>query len=195
MQPAPGTREHNWPLHLASLEEMCVYFFAYNRHDYAQNIPDHIAQMYQLETSHPWNDLQSGQFVINTNRIAFTSIGPDQAQEHLNKIHKGDGAISGITTDPQGLLKYCLSSPELARLAGETEQMLNISETGAKKHHQHSSAKPTRQEQAVRQLKSVVAKSNPFITSENEDGSELKLVNHNRWYGSRTGDGCLQKPN
>jgi len=38
---------------------------------------------------------------------------------------KGSSAISGITTDPQGLLKYC-SSPELTRLAGETEQMLNI---------------------------------------------------------------------
>ena len=124
-----GTRDCNWLLHLASREKMCVYFFAFNRHDYAQNIPDHIAHMYELETSHPhiWNDLKSGEFVVNTNPIAFTSIGPDQAQEHLNKVLKGDGAISGITTDPQGLLKYCLSSPELARLAGETKQMLNIS--------------------------------------------------------------------
>ena len=48
-----GTRDRNWPLHLASLEKMCAYFFAFNRHDYAQNIPDHIAHMYQLETSHP----------------------------------------------------------------------------------------------------------------------------------------------
>jgi hypothetical protein len=128
-----GTRDRNWSLHLASLEKMCVYFFAFNRHDYAQNIPDYIAHMYQLETSHPhiWNDLESGEFVVNTNPIPFTSIGPDQAQEYLNKVHKGDGAISGITTDPQGLLKYCLSSPELARLAGETERMLNISKTRA----------------------------------------------------------------
>ena len=93
-----GTRDLNWLLYLASLEKMCVYFFAFNRHDYAQNIPEYIAHMYQLETSHPqiWNDLQSGEFVVNTNPIVFTSIGPDQAQEHLNKVHKGDGAISGI---------------------------------------------------------------------------------------------------
>ena len=125
--------------------------------------------MYKLETSHPqiWNDLKGGDFVVNTNPIAFTSIGPDQAQEHLNIVHKGNGTISGITTDPQGLLKYCFCSPELARLAGETEQMLNITKTRAKKHHQHSLAKTTRQEQAVRQLKNVVAKSNPFIISVN----------------------------
>ena len=60
-----GTRDRNWLLHLASLGKMCVYFFAFNRHDYAQNIPDHIAHMYELETSHPhiWNDLKSGEFV------------------------------------------------------------------------------------------------------------------------------------
>ncbi len=55
-----GTRDRNWLLHLASLENMWVYFFAFNRHDYAQNIPDHIAHMYELETSHRqiWNDLK-----------------------------------------------------------------------------------------------------------------------------------------
>jgi len=137
--------------------------------------------MYELETSHPhiWNDLKSGEFAVNTNSIAFTSIGPDQAQEHLNKVHKGDGAISGITTDPQGLLKYCLSSPELARLAGETEQMLNITKTRVKEHHQHFSAKSTRQRQAMRQLKSVVSKLNPFIVPDSEatENEELNLVN------------------
>lgn len=157
-----GTRERKWLLHLVSLERMCVYFFAFNRHDYAQNIPDHIAHMFELETSHPhiWKNLKSGEFAVTPNSIAFTSIGPDRAQEHLNK---GDGAISGITTDPQGLLKFCLSPPELARLAKETENMLNINKTKVKKHHHYSSAKTTRQEQAVRQLKSVVAKSNPFV--------------------------------
>lgn len=102
-----GTRDHNLPLYLASLEKMCVYFFAYNRHDYAQNIPDYIAHMYHLESSHPsiWQELKSGDFVVSTNPVAFTSIGPDHAQEHVNKIHKGEGAISGLTTDPQGLLK------------------------------------------------------------------------------------------
>ena len=88
---------------------------------------------------------------------------PRSSREHLNKVHKGDGAISGITIYPQGLLKYCLSSPELARLAGETEQMLNITKTRARKHHQHSFAKTTREEQAVRKLKSVVLNQTPSL--------------------------------
>jgi len=82
--------------------------------------------MCALETGHPhiWNDLNSVEFAINMNSIAFTSIGPDQAEEHL----KVAVPFSGIATDSQGLLKYS-SSPELTRLAGETEQMLNITKT------------------------------------------------------------------
>ena len=55
--------------------------------------------------------------------------------------------------------------------------MLNIIKTRAKKHHQHSSTKTTQQELAVRQLKCVLAISNPFIMSKKEDGSKLNMVN------------------
>jgi hypothetical protein len=48
-----ATRDSNWLLHLASLERMCLYFSAYNRHDYAQNIPEHIAHMHHLRESNP----------------------------------------------------------------------------------------------------------------------------------------------
>jgi hypothetical protein len=70
-----------------------------------------------------------------------------------------------------------LSSPELARLAGETEHILNIADSNPKKHHQHSASKTARQEKAVRQLKDVVVSANPFNAPENDDGSEMKLVN------------------
>ena len=40
-----ATRQGDWLLHLASLESLCMYFFAYNRHDYAQNIPEYIARI------------------------------------------------------------------------------------------------------------------------------------------------------
>ena len=79
--------------------------------------------MYQLEHSHPtiWQELDSGEFAFNKNSVSLKSIGLDQAQEHVIKVHKGDGAIIGITTDHQALLKYSISAPEPARLATETE--------------------------------------------------------------------------
>ena len=58
-----------------------------------------------------WHGFENGGFIVKTNLVAFTAIGVNQAQEHMNKIHKGDGGLSGITTDPTSLLRYCLSAP------------------------------------------------------------------------------------
>ena len=44
-----ATREGNWFLYLGALEKLCIYFFAYNRLDYAQNISEYIARMHSLE--------------------------------------------------------------------------------------------------------------------------------------------------
>ena len=43
-------RARLWSLHLASLEHLCVSFFAYNRLDYALNIPEY---KYQFQQTHP----------------------------------------------------------------------------------------------------------------------------------------------
>ena len=121
-----ATRQGDWFLHLSSLEELCVYFFAYDRLDYAQNIPEYVARMYKLQTTDPeiWNEFMSKSFTVNTsNQIPFTRLGVDQAQEQANKTLKGQGAISGITQSPATLLKFCMCAPELARIAGEAENM------------------------------------------------------------------------
>lgn len=174
-----ATRDSNWLLYLSSLEKMCIYFFAYNRHDYAQNIPDHLAHMYQLRKTHPaiWNAFQNGDFTITSNSTPFTSIGPDQSQEHRNRVHKGDGALSGITTSPDALLKYCLSTAELTRLSGEMEDMVGVPHQHSQKHHHQMQANTVRQERAVLKLKEVVAESNPFTVNDSEDAAEIKLVN------------------
>ena len=135
--------------------------------------------MHHQEHSHPplWQDLKSVGFVVTTSPVPFTSIGPDHTQEQLNKIHKGEGAISGLTTDPQGLLKYCLSTTVLARLAGETEHLLNIADKNPKKHHQHSATRTARQEKSVKQLKDVLSSANSFCSPENADEAQMVLVN------------------
>ena len=115
-----ATREGNWFLYLAALEKLCVYFFAYNRLDYAQNIPEYIARMHDMKTTDPdiWQEFVNGEFTVNTsNAVPFTRIGVDQAMEHLSKSTKGQGGIFGITSCSKTLLKFCLTGPELARLS------------------------------------------------------------------------------
>lgn len=122
------TREGNCFPYLAALEKLCVYFFAYNRLDYAQNIPEYIAGMHELKTTGPdiWQEFVNGDFAMNTsNTVPF--IGVDQTMEQLNKLNKGQGGISGITSYPKTLLKFCLTAPELAGLAGEPERLVAVS--------------------------------------------------------------------
>lgn len=55
--------------------------------------------------------------------------------------------------------------------------MQDIHDPGQRKHHQHYASKTSQQEEAVKKLKVVVERSNPFITDGNSDGTEFKLVN------------------
>ena len=89
----------------------CVSVLLRNSVHYALSIPEYIARMYQLQQTHleVWHDFENGGFTIKTNLVASSAIGVDQAQEHMNKIHKGDGGLSGITTDPNSIIRYCLT--------------------------------------------------------------------------------------
>jgi hypothetical protein len=130
--------------------------------------------MYQLQNTHPdiWEEFDSGGFTVQTNLIAFTVIGIDQAQEHVNRGHKGDGGVSGITNNPEALLRYCLST----RLSGETEKMLGMTQSAKNEHHDLSEAKLMHREKYIKQVKEVLSNANPFRVTENTDGTELKLV-------------------
>jgi hypothetical protein len=171
-----ATREGNWFLYLSALEKLCVYFFAYNRLDYAQNIPEYTARMHEMKTtdSKIWQEFVKsfyGDFTVNTsNTVPFTRIAVDQAMEHLNKSTKGQGGISGITSNPKTLLKFCLTGPELARIAAETERLTSVSNntTEHQQHHCLSKAKVRRQEKSIAQLKKVLAQCNIFNVSNSE---------------------------
>ena len=173
-----STRLGVWDVQLAALEDMCVCFFAYNRLDYAMHIPEYIARMYSLKDTHSdiWQVFCDGGFVVQKGAINFTAIGVDQAQEHINKTHKGDGGIDGITTSPETLLKYCLSTSELSRLSKETEVMLGLVSEAPSEHHDLSHSKLVFEEKLVACLKEVLCKSNPFKVGDNIDGTEHNLV-------------------
>ena len=173
-----ATREGNWFLYLGALEKLCIYFFAYNRLDYAQNIPEYIARMHSLEHGDrdTWEEFLRGNFSVNTsNNVPFTRIGVDQAMEHLNKVTKGQGGISGITSTPQTLLKFCLTGPELARLSEETERLVMVSEeTRPQQHHCISKAKVAHQKKAIAKLKAVLARCHLFSTSADDEEHAAK---------------------
>ena len=166
-----------WSLHLALLEQFCVLLR--NIVHYALNLPEYIARMYQLQQTHPevWHDFENRGFTIKTNLVAFTAIGVDQAQEHMNKIHKGDGGLSGITTDPNSIIRYCLSTPEFALFSAETEDMLGLKPPNKKQHHQISQRKYGRLEKYIIKLDQSLSNVSPFdINHISRDGTNIRLI-------------------
>ena len=151
-------------LYLASLENLSTYFFAYNRLDYSQNILEFVARVYDAKDTNPeiWESMLNGRFATSARNIPFTSIGLDQAQEHANKVIKGEGGIKGITNHPSTLLKYCLAAPELSRISQELRDMLGLSSSTTDQHHHLSHAKTEKQEREIQALKAVIGPRHIF---------------------------------
>ena len=152
-------------MYLASLENLCKYFFSYNRLDYALNITEYLARVNNTRTTDPnmWNLLKAGGFALKSNSIPFAGIAVDQGQEFLNKILKGDGGLRGITNRPAALLQFCLTASELARLALETEELIGVNPTPKQKQHHHlSSAKFIQRQNNVEVLFDTLEPCNIF---------------------------------
>ncbi|KAL5006672.1 hypothetical protein ScPMuIL_015478 [Solemya velum] len=96
--------------------------------------------------------------------------------KNINKTHKADEGIDGITTSPETPLKYCLSTAELSRLSKETEDMFGLASELPTRHHDLSQRKLQQQEKQVHGLKEVLRKSNPLKIGETCDMTEDKLV-------------------
>ncbi|KAG1667291.1 hypothetical protein GQR58_018537 [Nymphon striatum] len=108
-------------------------------------------------------------FTVNTsNKIPFTRLGLDHAQEQQNKNLKGQGAISGITQSPATLLKFCMCAPELARIASEAEKMVGIVNQTRSVHHCLNQPTILRQEWAIKNLHDVLAPCNIFTSNEQD---------------------------
>eukprot|EP00794_Sanderia_malayensis_P002267 gene2267-2604_t len=140
------------------------------QHDSAQNISEYIARMSQLKTDDPqtWDKFMAGDFTVSaSNQVPFTRLGVDQAQEHVNKKLKGQGAVNGITQSSSILLKFCLCAPELARISGEIEN--TVESSGHKKKQQHhclNTPALEREEKAIEKLHKVLMPCQIFQAKE-----------------------------
>ena len=112
-----SSREGNWALHLSSLDNMVKYFFAHNQINYAWLTPLYLATMTELlsNDTDSWNYLEKN-FAISKSQIPFTSIGSDHALEQENKVMKVTGGVKGLTQNPSGLYRFCLTAPVLNAL-------------------------------------------------------------------------------
>ena len=93
-----ASRQNDWNLHLASLNDFCKYFFAHDQLNYARMTPLYLAKMTKLKTSdyEIWQYLEEN-FSIIKSKIPFVGIGTDYALEQENKVMKVASGVIDLT--------------------------------------------------------------------------------------------------
>lgn len=122
-----GTRNADWDLHLAVVEEIIPWFFSYDHVNYARYLPAYLFEMLNLPLTHPdiYSELKSGNFVAQRqNSYGFCGIAMDQAIEQTaNRDSKTKGGLKGFTRNPAAVHRWMLSHHLRAHISLACEQL------------------------------------------------------------------------
>ncbi|MES9882793.1 MAG: hypothetical protein ABW185_18145 [Sedimenticola sp.] len=121
-------REGNWLLHLSSFAAMLPWFAIYDRINYTRWGSVYLADMHQLELTHPevYTEFRSGNFVVKQTRQKFNQLSTDQALEHVNKVSKMAGGLIGITREDSARDRWCLTFNQRSKVTSDTYEMLGV---------------------------------------------------------------------
>ena len=98
-----GTQTGNWPLHLASVQRMLPWMFAYDRNNYCRCLSLYWCQMTALEALHATvhDQFIAGEFGVQRSFAPFSQIAIDPAIEQTVNHHtKTAGGIVGFSQKP-----------------------------------------------------------------------------------------------
>ena len=102
-----STREGNWDLHKACLQEMLPWMFTYDHTNYARYLTVYLRDMLQLHETHPTADeyMQQGEFAVQRcEGHAFSQIPVGQTIEQtVNPDSKTPGGIIGFSLNKSAL--------------------------------------------------------------------------------------------
>ena len=160
-----ASRNADLDLHLVAGEAISKLFFGMDRIKYSRLWPRYIADMHELKSSNPetWQEFNNGNISVSKSNIPFVSIGGDHACEQLNKYMKSHSSLIGISNDLNARQRFFMAAPELSRLASEFMAQFNISDGGAKHHHDLSPVTIKRHHDAVSKIKAaIIAHGNPL---------------------------------
>ena len=82
----------DWQLTLSACEDLCPWFFAFGRTNYARWMPVFLKDMSALPETHPsvHNAFMEGKFAVQRSDKKFSTMALDQSQEHSIKFLKED---------------------------------------------------------------------------------------------------------
>ena len=108
---------------------MLPHFFAMNRQNYARYLPVYLADMQQLELTHPdvYNEFAAGNHTISHSGQPFLQVSTDMALEQsINADSKSSGGVIGISQIPSALERWFLTIHERASITSALKAMYGL---------------------------------------------------------------------
>ena len=171
-----ATRTSDFNLHLAVIEHMMPWYFAYDRTNYARYLPAYWTEMCNLKTTHPLAEEEfqvRGSWTIQRqDKWPFASIACDQGlEETLNRDTKIQGGIRRFTLIRSAVLRWLYAQPERAEIARICEEMCGL-ERADRKPRELDETRIKRVRELVLSVKNTVCSMlNPW--SSRQDSSHL----------------------
>ena len=160
-----ASRNSDLTLHLQAGEALSKLFFALDRIKYKRLWPRYIADMQELQISHPktWHELQNGNISVTKSEIPFVSIGADHACEQVNRMMKIHSGLTGISNNANARQRFFLATPEMSRLSNEFKGQYDISTYKSQEHHEVKPSVVKKEHDAVKKIKvAILNHGNPF---------------------------------
>lgn len=121
-----ATREGNWILHLSTVSTT-IWYFAYDRVNYARYLPVYWAEMITLETTHAsiHKKLLKNHFVVDRKQeYGFNLTACDQVIEQtFNLDSKSKGGLTGFTFKRGAAHRWVLLQHERSAISNQCEVM------------------------------------------------------------------------
>lgn len=161
-----ATKENNFDLHLACLEDMIPLFFACDHHNYARYLVVHILTLLNLQRTHPGAEelLRNNGFSVCRSQVPSSRNSVDiTIEQTINRYAKCTGGIVGYSRNFWAYARWCITRHERAKyveLSFERASMLHTSDAS---HHDLQPGEMKRSEQSVlKVIEAIELYINPF---------------------------------
>lgn len=129
-----ATKEYNFDLNLACLEDMIPLYFACDHHNYARYLVVHLINLLNLQSTNPGAEelLRNNGFSVNRSQVPSSRNYVDiTIEQTINRHAKCTGGIVGFSRNFWAYARWCITRHERAKyveLAFENASMIKSSD-------------------------------------------------------------------
>ena len=132
-----ATKENNFSLHLASLEDMCSLFFSHDHQNYARYTVVYILTMLNLDKTHPGAEELLKEKGISVNRYSSPSSRNAvdiKIKQTINRYAKSRGGIIGFSRNHSAYYRWCTTRHSRASYLQATLELEEMDTTESSTH-------------------------------------------------------------